>query len=76
MDGFCHQWVLGLQEISAGRWKKLFQEVQDSWGVWSQVQTGMGWGWGCTDSGKPRKAQTSRELLLGQVGPWEDPGLP
>ena len=69
MDGFCHQWVLGLQEVSVGRWKTLGQEAQDSWGVWSQVQTGMGWGWGCTDSGNPCKAQANWELLLGQVGP-------
>lgn len=52
-----------------GRWKKLCQEAQDSWGVWSQVQTGMGWGWGCTDSGNSCKAQASQEYSTGQVGP-------
>ena len=51
-----------------------FLGIQTPWALSTRCQEllrdfKMGWGWGCTDSGNPCKAQASQELLLGQVGP-------
>lgn len=62
MYGFYHQRAPGLQDVSGGGcWKKPYQKVQDSWGVWRRAQAGKAGGclWGCPDSGIPSKAQAS-----------------